>query len=115
MDDLPLARFWRDARVERIWDGTSEIQRHIISRDLCVRLGLNMRDLSRLFRPRSIAVFGGWWAENVVTQCQKSGFTGDIWPVHPTRDDIMGVRCFRSVSELPDGPDAAFLGSTAMR
>ncbi len=27
MDDLPLARFWRDARVERIWDGTSEIQR----------------------------------------------------------------------------------------
>jgi acyl-CoA dehydrogenase len=34
MDDLPLARFWRDARVERIWDGTSEIQRHIISRSL---------------------------------------------------------------------------------
>ncbi len=34
MGDLPLARFWRDARVERIWDGTSEIQRHIISRDL---------------------------------------------------------------------------------
>lgn len=34
MDDLPLERFWRDARVERIWDGTSEIQRHIISREL---------------------------------------------------------------------------------
>ena len=34
MDDLPLARFWRDARVERIWDGTSEIQRLIIARDL---------------------------------------------------------------------------------
>ena len=31
MDEMPLARFWRDARVERIWDGTSEIQRHIIS------------------------------------------------------------------------------------
>jgi acyl-CoA dehydrogenase len=39
MDDLPLERFWRDARVERIWDGTSEIQRHIISRDLLRRLG----------------------------------------------------------------------------
>ena len=39
MDDLPLARFWRDARVERIWDGTSEIQRHIISRDLLRPLG----------------------------------------------------------------------------
>ncbi len=31
---LPIERFWRDARVERIWDGTSEIQRHIISRDM---------------------------------------------------------------------------------
>ena len=34
MSDLPLSRFWRDARVERIWDGTSEIQRHIIGREL---------------------------------------------------------------------------------
>ena len=34
MEDLPIERFWRDARVERIWDGTSEIQRHIISRAL---------------------------------------------------------------------------------
>ncbi len=34
MEDLPLERLWRDARVERIWDGTSEIQRHIISRAL---------------------------------------------------------------------------------
>jgi acyl-CoA dehydrogenase len=34
MAALPIERFWRDARVERIWDGTSEIQRHIISRSL---------------------------------------------------------------------------------
>jgi acyl-CoA dehydrogenase len=34
MSELPVERFWRDARVERIWDGTSEIQRHIISRSL---------------------------------------------------------------------------------
>ncbi len=39
MADLPLERFWRDARVERIWDGTSEIQRHIISRELLRPLG----------------------------------------------------------------------------
>ncbi|MGN6678869.1 MAG: acyl-CoA dehydrogenase family protein [Streptosporangiaceae bacterium] len=32
MSEFPVERFWRDARVERIWDGTSEIQRHIISR-----------------------------------------------------------------------------------
>ena len=39
MDDYPLERFWRDARVERIWDGTSEIQRHIISRELLRAMG----------------------------------------------------------------------------
>jgi acyl-CoA dehydrogenase len=39
MSDLPLERIWRDARVERIWEGTSEIQRHIISRSLLRPLG----------------------------------------------------------------------------
>ena len=39
MDELPLERLWRDARVERIWDGTSEIQRHIISRELLRPMG----------------------------------------------------------------------------
>ena len=39
MDDFPIERFWRDARVERIWDGTSEIQRHIISREMLRPLG----------------------------------------------------------------------------
>lgn len=39
MAELPVERFWRDARVERIWDGTSEIQRHIISRSLLRPLG----------------------------------------------------------------------------
>ncbi|MCY4227993.1 MAG: acyl-CoA/acyl-ACP dehydrogenase [Gammaproteobacteria bacterium] len=34
MSDLPLERIWRDARVERIWEGTSEIQRMIIARSI---------------------------------------------------------------------------------
>jgi acyl-CoA dehydrogenase len=34
MEEFPIQRFWRDARIERIWEGTSEIQRHVISRDL---------------------------------------------------------------------------------
>lgn len=34
MDELPIERLWRNARIERIWEGTSEIQRHIISREL---------------------------------------------------------------------------------
>ncbi len=39
MSDLPLERIWRDARIERIWEGTSEIQRHIISRAMLRPLG----------------------------------------------------------------------------
>ena len=39
MEELPLERIWRDVRVERIWEGTSEIQRHLISRELLRPLG----------------------------------------------------------------------------
>lgn len=66
--------------------------------------------LERLLRPRSIAVFGGSQAAAVVRQCLKMGFAGDIWPVHPTKAEVEGIRTFRSVAELPAAPDAAFVG-----
>ncbi|MCG6857325.1 MAG: acetate--CoA ligase family protein [Salaquimonas sp.] len=66
--------------------------------------------LDRLLRPRSVAVIGGNWASNVVEQLQKIGFDGAIWPVHPTRDEIHGLRCYRSVADLPEAPDASFVG-----
>jgi acyl-CoA synthetase (NDP forming) len=69
-----------------------------------------MRDLSRLLRPRSIAVLGSGWAANVVDQCRKMGFDGPVWPVHPTRDQIAGARCYRSLADLPSAPDATFIG-----
>ncbi len=64
----------------------------------------------RLFRPTSIAVFGGTWAENVVAQCKAQGFVGDIWPVHPSRDSMGSVPCFNSIDDLPGVPDASFIG-----
>ncbi len=39
MEELPIEHLWRDSRLERIWEGTSEIQRHIISRSLLRPLG----------------------------------------------------------------------------
>lgn len=39
MEELPIQRLWRDSRLERIWDGTSEIQRHIITRAILRPLG----------------------------------------------------------------------------
>lgn len=68
------------------------------------------RDLSRLLRPKSIAVLGSGWAENVVAQCEKIGFEGDVWPVHPTRANIGGRACYRSLQDLPRAPDATFVG-----
>ncbi len=68
-----------------------------------------MRDLSRLLRPRSIAVVGGKPAAEVVRQNGRMGFSGAIWPVHPKADSIAGLPVFRSPRDLPDAPDAVFL------
>jgi acyl-CoA dehydrogenase len=32
--EFPMERLWRDARVERIWEGTSEVHRHLIGRSI---------------------------------------------------------------------------------
>ena len=57
-----------------------------------------------------MAVFGGREACEVVRQCKRMGFAGDIWPVHPSRETVEGYRCYRDVSALPGIPDANFIG-----
>src|SRR5690606_39092175 len=69
-----------------------------------------IRSLDRLIRPKSIAVFGGKEARRVIFQCDKMGFSGEIWPVHPRETEILGRKCYRSVTELPGAPDASFVG-----
>ncbi|MGB1773296.1 MAG: acetate--CoA ligase family protein [Arenicellales bacterium] len=66
--------------------------------------------LKRLLQPHSIAVFGGREAREVVRQCRRMEFAGDIWPVHPSAGEVEGYRCFSSVEELPSSPDASFIG-----
>jgi len=68
------------------------------------------RPLDRLLRPQTIAVFGGREARRVIEQCDRMGFAGEIWPVHPKLDEVLGRPCYRSVSDLPSAPDAAFVG-----
>lgn len=65
--------------------------------------------MARVLAPRSIAVIGGAPAMRVVEQCIKLGYSGDIWPVHPTKPDMHGIPCFASVGDLPAAPDAAFV------
>lgn len=66
--------------------------------------------IDRLIRPKSIAVFGGSWAHSVIEQCQKMGYSGELWPVHPTRESVSGLRCYSSIASLPAAPDVSFLG-----
>ena len=65
--------------------------------------------LQRLLSPRSIAVFGGSAAAEVVRQCRQLGYAGDIWPVHPRRDSVEGIACFPDTASLPAAPDASFI------
>lgn len=65
--------------------------------------------LRRLLAPRHIAVFGGETAAEAVRQCGAMGYEGEIWPVHPRRDQVAGLPCHRDVASLPEAPDAAFL------
>ncbi|MEM7544520.1 MAG: acetate--CoA ligase family protein [Pseudomonadota bacterium] len=67
------------------------------------------RDLSRLLRPRSLALIGGGWAANAVRATAAMRFDGDVWPVHPTRQEVAGRPAYPSLDALPHAPDAAFV------
>ncbi len=73
------------------------------------------RDLSRMFRPRHVAVYGGAWAEAVVGNLLSAKFKGRIWPVHPKKEIVRGLRCYRGAAELPSPPDVAFVGVNRRR
>jgi acyl-CoA synthetase (NDP forming) len=66
--------------------------------------------IERLLNPHSIAVFGGAQAQEVIRQSDRMGYKGEIWPVHPTKTEILGRTVYRSVEDLPGSPDAAYVG-----
>jgi acetyl-CoA synthetase len=68
------------------------------------------RNLERLLKPKIIAVVGGRFAEEVIRQSRKLGFAGSIHAVNPKRDTLAGVPCLARIEDLPEPPDAVFLG-----
>lgn len=69
--------------------------------------------LTRLLRPRSLALVGGKAAEEAVRQCRALGFAGPIWPVNPKRAEMAGLPCFADMASLPSAPDAVFIAAPA--
>ena len=67
--------------------------------------------LMRLLRPKTIAVIGGDSAAEVIRQCRKAGFDGEILAVNPRRPQLEGIPCAASVAELPTVPDASFVAA----
>ena len=69
-----------------------------------------MGNLHRLFSPQTVAVIGGGiWGRSVIQQCQKLGFEGMLYAVHPKVNAVAGVLAYRSVADLPVVPDATFI------
>ena len=59
--------------------------------------------LSRLFSPNNVAVVGGGvWCRSVIEQLLKIGFKGKIFPVHPFRKEILGIKSFKDFDKASD-------------
>src|SRR5262249_18778976 len=65
--------------------------------------------LDRLLRPRSIAILGASERPSVgrtlVEALDGIGFRGDVYPVNPRYESLLGRRCYPSVAELPRDVD----------
>ena len=65
--------------------------------------------LDRLLRPRSIAIVGASERPSVgrtlVEALDGIGFRGDVYPVNPRYESLLGRRCYPSVADLPRGVD----------
>jgi acetyltransferase len=79
---------------------------------------MHIQNLSKIFRPRSVAVIGASAKEasvgrTVLENLQQAGFAGDIYPVNPKYDSLLGLPAYRSIRELPTAPDLAIVATPA--
>lgn len=67
------------------------------------------KNFQRLLKPRHIAFVGGRDAIIAINEARRRGFKGQMWAVNPQRSDLAGVACMKSISDLPEPPDAVYL------
>jgi acetyl coenzyme A synthetase (ADP forming)-like protein len=76
------------------------------------------RSVQRLLSPRSVAVIGagrqpGGVGHQVLRNLLDGGFTGPVYPVHPTARHVASVRAYPSVVDVPDDVDLAIIAVPA--
>lgn len=81
---------------------------------MAVHASLSHAALDRFLRPKSVAIVGasdkpGALGATILTNLERNGYAGAIYPVNPKREEIMGKRCYASVDALPEGVDVAVL------
>ncbi len=67
------------------------------------------KNFQRLLNPRHIAFIGGRDAAIAIKEARRRGFQGQMWAVNPKRADLAGLPCVKSISDLPEAPDAVYL------
>ncbi len=75
---------------------------------------MNLEVLNGLLKPKSIAVVGasatpGKIGYTVVKNLLDSGYEGPIYPINPKRDEILGLKAYPSVLDVPEPIDAAVI------
>ena len=69
-----------------------------------------LASIDRMLNPRSIAVVGAtprmqYGGRFLAAAMGASGQGVNVYPVNPRYEEVQGVRCYPSVSELPEAPD----------
>lgn len=77
-----------------------------------------LTSMRRLMQPRSVTVIGasneqGKIGNSVMRNLIDGGFPGDIHPVNPKADDILGRKAYKSVMDVPGEPDVAIFAIPA--
>jgi len=66
-------------------------------------------DLNKLFRPKKLAIIGGYWADFVYDENIKIGFKGKIWHINPKRRTTKKKKYYKSLADLPSIPDCVYI------
>ena len=70
--------------------------------------------LKLIFEPRSIAFLGATnnpfkWGFRIFANIVNGGFQGRLYPINPTKQEILGLKVYKSVGEIPEIPDLAVI------
>jgi acyl-CoA synthetase (NDP forming) len=72
-------------------------------------LSKRAQNLRRLLKPRHVCIVGGQAMEDSIRRCADTGYAGEIWVVNPKRSELGGRKCYASITDLPEAPDATFI------